>query len=395
MAGDGAARTPAAIAVVVIPAHNGERYLDAAISSARQQTLREIEIVVVDDRSSDRTGAVAARHVQDDPRVRYVVADVGSAGAARNIGWRSSRAPYVANLDHDDLAEPERLARQVDFLEAHPEVGLVGSFAYLIDGSGRRCANMKAPTDAAEVTNALLTGGPAHVTHSTATFRRSLLEQLGGYRELPGTAVEDYDLFMRIAERSLVANIPEFLGSWRLHDASSSQQLMDINRWNLLMQHSARCRRAGLPDPLEGVGARQLPTDAELEQMGYLTEDLRRGTFGNHLRWAGLHLTTRDLVGARHHLRGARRHLETGSAAERAAYLVVRARVELAVGDVAGFVRASLGALLLDPVNAVGLLARPVLGRTGGAVYRSLPAGGGAAGRWLHRRLVSGLRRFD
>ncbi len=382
-------------AAVVIAAHNGERHLEAAIESVRQQTLEDIEIVVVDDSSSDGTREIVSRIAAVDPRVRYVSAQVRSAGAARNIGWRSCRAPFVANLDQDDLAEPERLEKQVDYLIEHPDVGLVGSFCHVLDDAGRRCGNMATIFDPDEVTESILTGGLAHVTHTTAMFRRSVLEQLGGYREFPGTAVEDLDLFVRIAETCRVANIPEFLGGWRIHGSNSSQTVLNMVRWNFAVQDAARCRRVGLPDPLAGTRAAEPPTLEELELLGHTRRKLYRGAFGNHVMWVGLLLSVHDSDAAIEHLGHARQYMDRASLGERTAYLVARSRTEAATRKLPRAAVSLISAFALEPRLAGRLLAHPVIGSVGRAMYRRLPAdGGGAPGRWLRDQVVTRLNKI-
>lgn len=378
----------------MIAAHNGERYLVQALDSVRGQTLADIEIVVVDDASSDGTREIVSRVAAADPRVRYVPAEVRSAGAARNIGWRACQAPFVANLDQDDLAEPERLEKQVTYLLAHPDVGLVGSFCHVIDDAGRKCGNMAMISDPDEVTESILTGGLAHVTHTTAMFRRSVLEQVGGYREIPGTAVEDLDLFVRIAETCRVANIPEFLGGWRIHGSNSSQTVMNMVRWNFAVQDAARLRRAGQPDPLAPPGAGAPPTFAELEERGYSEPDFRLGAFGGHLMWVGLLLAVHDHEGAVEHLGHVRSYLDPSSLEQRSAYLVAKGRTEFATRRPVRSVLSLGAALAVEPGVAARALAHPVVGGAGRAVYRRLPGGGGGApGRWLRGQIVNRLNR--
>jgi hypothetical protein len=327
--------------------------------------------------------------------VRYVPAQVRSAGAARNIGWRSCRSAFVANLDQDDLAEPERLEKQYDYLLAHPDIGLVGSFCHVIDDAGRTCGNMAMIYEPDEVTESILTGGLAHVTHTTAMFRRSVLEQLGGYREFPGTAVEDLDLFVRIAETCRVANIPEFLGGWRIHGSNSSQTVLNMVRWTFAVQDAAGRRRAGLPDPLAGMEAAEPPTFHELQQLGFTGQDFRLSAFGGHLMWVGLLLGVHDREGAEEHLGWVRRYLDPSSPEQRSLYLVARGRTQFAGRKPLRSVSSLLAAVALEPGVAARALVHPVVGSAGRAVYRRLPGdGGGAPGRWLRRQIVDRLNRI-
>ena len=384
------ARTSVPAAAVVIAAHNGERFLGAAIESVLRQTLSDIEVIIVDDSSSDGTHAVVSELAEGDSRIRYVLASAGSAGAARNIGWRASHAPYVANLDQDDLAEPDRLERQVAFLDEHPDIALVGGFCHLVDSGGERRGNTSLVFDPDEVTGLLLAGAGTPVTHATATFRRSVLEEVGGYREIPGTVVEDLDLFLRIAERYRVANVPAYLGGWRVHSTNSSQNVANMARWTLAAQGTSRIRRCSGVDPLDGLLASHAPTDVELERVGVGPEELRRATFEGHLMWVHLLLAVDSARAAAGHVAAAR-SLLGGGLEEGSSYLVACARTEFALrcrlrsGATAGV------ALFLAPRLVARSLAHPVLGGLGRAGYGCLPAGGGRVGRSLRGVVVKRL----
>jgi hypothetical protein len=384
------------LAAVVIPAHNGERHLDAAIRSIRNQTLAEIEIIVVDDGSTDRTAALVDEHARADARVRRIEAHVGSAGAARNLGWRAAGAPFVANLDQDDLAEPERLERQRAFLLAHPDVGLVGSYCHLIDDVGIRRGNMATPTDITVVTESLAgkaRGG--YVTHATATFRREALVDVGGYRELPGTAVEDADLYGRIAERWQVANLPEYLGSWRIHGGNSSLTVENMVRWTFVVADAARRRRAGEGDPLDGRTLDAVPSDDELAAIGIDRARIDDELFRAHVGWVGLLLTVGEVGDARRHLDLATPYLPNLTRKRRATFLVGRAQLEYAEGRRLRAAATTGEAAALAPRLTAKKLAHPVVGGLGRNVYRRVPDGAERPARWLRDRVVRRLNRLD
>ena len=383
------------LAAVVIPAHNGERHVDAAVASVRSQTLADIEIIVVDDDSTDRTAAIVDAHARLDPRIRRIEAKVGSAGAARNIGWRAARAPFVANLDQDDLAEPERLERQRAFLLEHGEVGLVGSFCHLVDDAGDRRGNMATLTDPADVTRSIESGTPGRVTHATATFRREALEQVGGYREIPGTAVEDIDLYGRVAERWQVANLPEYLGSWRIHGGNSSLTVENMVRWTFVVADAARRRRAGEPDPLEGRRLRGPPSDEELARIGVDRAAIDRALFEAHIGWVGLLLTVGEVADARRHLDLAMPYARELTRPRRAALGVAHAQVEYAERRRLRAVATTAEAMLTAPRVAARNLAHPVVGGLGRTVYRRLPPGVERPARRLRSRIVGWLNGMD
>jgi GT2 family glycosyltransferase len=236
---------------VVMPVYNGEKYLTEAIVSVLGQTLEELELIAVDDGSQDRSLAILERVARADARVRVVVNErnLGSS-AAVNRGWQLARSPYVARLDADDIALPGRLARQVDFLDAHPSVAAVGGGAITIDGTGRRISAKRYPTNHRAIRSTLLRHNC--LSHPSVTMRRSALEAVGGYRFR--CAAEDYDLWLRLSERFELATVPEPVILYRLHlHQLSVSSLEHMARDALMVRAAAHARRDSGVDPLAGV----------------------------------------------------------------------------------------------------------------------------------------------
>ncbi len=198
---------------VVTATHNGARFLAAAIQSILGQSYSDFEYVIVDDVSTDASAAILAGFAAHDSRVRVVTNSVqlGPAGAL-NRALAAAQGSYVAVLDHDDLALPERLARQVAFLDAHPEVGAVGAQARIIDEGSATINHQAYPTHPAVVRWQLLFG--ASLLHSASMYRRVLVQQLGGYSE-DHPYLCDYELLGRMAEISQITNLPEELACYR------------------------------------------------------------------------------------------------------------------------------------------------------------------------------------
>ena len=115
---------------VIMTVYNGETYLAEAIESVLAQTRVDFEFTIVDDGSDDGTPAILAE-AEKDPRVRVIRAGRMGRARALNVAWKNGSAPYVANLDADDLAEPQRLERQLEFMKSHPDIGLLGTAATL------------------------------------------------------------------------------------------------------------------------------------------------------------------------------------------------------------------------------------------------------------------------
>lgn len=234
-----------------MPVYNGEAYLAEAIDSVLGQTLEAFELVAVDDGSQDGSRAILDRLARADNRIRVVVNErnLGSSGAL-NRGWQLARSPYIARLDADDIALPRRLARQVDFLDAHPSVAAVGGSAITIDADGRHISTKRFPTDDRTIRSTLLRHNC--LSHPSVTMRRAALEAVGGYRFR--CAAEDYDLWLRLSERFELATVPEPVILYRLHlQQISVSSLERVVRDALLVRAAAHARRACGVDPLAGI----------------------------------------------------------------------------------------------------------------------------------------------
>jgi len=190
---------------------NGAPRVREAIESVLGQTLGDLELVVVDDGSTDATASILGSF--GDPRVRVTRQRRGGLTSALRSALGLARAPLVARLDADDVALPERLERQRDFLERHPEVGLLGTAAREVDGIGREVGVVRPPTEDAALRGALIRHNP--FVHSSVMMRRSALEQAGGY-DPSFPVAQDYDLWMRMSRVTRMANLPEALVVRRL-----------------------------------------------------------------------------------------------------------------------------------------------------------------------------------
>ncbi|MDQ7841234.1 MAG: glycosyltransferase [bacterium] len=188
---------------VIITARNEEALIAEALGSVLAQSYRDFEVVVVDDGSDDRTTEVA--EALSDPRVRVIRQPRIGRAAALNLAVAASSGEFLAPQDADDLWLPERLSRQVAFLDAHPEIALVGAGVMIRDARGRDRLYLR-PTSDRAIRLAMGWGNP--IVHTAALIRRRAMEVVGPYAD---TLFEDYELFIRIAESHLVANLPGVL----------------------------------------------------------------------------------------------------------------------------------------------------------------------------------------
>lgn len=183
---------------------NGAPRVREAVESVLRQTMDDLELIVIDDGSADETPAILGSF--RDPRLR--VERRARTGLTRALGaaLELARAPLVARLDADDVALPERFERQRAFLDAHPDIGLLGTGAHEVDAEGRALAVVRPPTDDEAIRCALIRRNP--FVHSSVMMRRAIVERVGGYDPAFPVA-QDYDLWMRMSRVTRMANLPQ------------------------------------------------------------------------------------------------------------------------------------------------------------------------------------------
>jgi len=199
-----------------MPVHNGSRFLRQAIDSVLAQSFRDLELLVVDDGSTDDSVAIASSVA--DARLRCLSGSghLGLVGTL-NIGLRAATGQYVARLDADDVAHPDRIEKQAALLDREPAVALVGSLARLVDERGVAAGVVRRPVSRIAIRWYALLENP--LIHSAAMFRHDVVSGLGGYDEALPLA-EDYDLWGRILRHHAIANIDECLIDYRRWQAS-------------------------------------------------------------------------------------------------------------------------------------------------------------------------------
>ena len=238
---------------VIMPVHNGAEWLADAVASVRAQDFGDFEFLIVDDGSDDGTAAILSSFAAGDRRIRLLRQAPQGIVAALNKAIAAARAPYLARLDADDRAKPGRLSKQLAFMQAHAEIGLLGTFAELIDAAGNILGRLAPLTDHAGLAQVLSRTNP--FIHSSVMLRTALARRLGGYRAA-FRAAEDYDLWLRMAEAGHIANLADDLTQYRRHDSNLSR--IDAIRQSFsvrLAQRSAASRRSGAGDPADALTA--------------------------------------------------------------------------------------------------------------------------------------------
>lgn len=227
---------------VIVPAYNQGPYLAEAVQSALGQTYPELEVIVVDDGSTDDTPNVA--HAFSDPRVRYLRQENRGLSAARNTGIEASRGPYLTFLDSDDVFLPEKLTLLVGELTSHPRAGLAAGMALPINECGERIGrpfDRGLPEEGAH----LLLGNPLHV--GSILLRRSWQERVGVFDEsLP--SYEDWDLWIRLARAGCPMRwIAAPVSLYRFHPAQMTRDGSQMTSANFAVLDKV-FRDPGLPE---------------------------------------------------------------------------------------------------------------------------------------------------
>lgn len=211
--------TSSPLVTVLMSNYNGAHYLPVAIDSILNQRFKDFEFLIIDDGSEDQSRQLLTAYARQDSRIRFLPLkrNVGLA-TALNIGVQEARGQWIARMDGDDFAVPSRLGKQVRFMQANPQVGLLGSAVALFKSGENHPATFFVPPTTHDYIRAQLLLH-ASFMHPAIMVRRDALLQLEEatgdvYRPVPG---EDYDLFIRLAERVPTANLRDVLLYYRMH----------------------------------------------------------------------------------------------------------------------------------------------------------------------------------
>jgi len=190
---------------VLLTAYNEADYIEDAVRSVLAQTYDNLEVVVVNDGSTDDTEAVLRQRFNDD-RLRVLNQRRQGRVLSLNRGLEAANGAFVAVVDADDRCIPDRIKRQVDYLSTHEEVGIVGSYYYRKDGIRREEYVRKYPISDGPIRREMAKYIP--ISHSCAMYRMQAVAEAGGYDESLADH-EDLDLWIRVAQNWKLANIPE------------------------------------------------------------------------------------------------------------------------------------------------------------------------------------------
>jgi len=238
-----------------MPVYNGERFVGEAIDSVLRQTLPDLELVIVDDGSTDRTAEIIAARAKADSRIviHRLPSNQGLVGA-RNACAELARGEFIAVLDADDVSLPDRLERQVAFLRSHSEIGVLGASVQFVDDAGRLGRLKTFPSGPGLVAWSMVFFNS--IAHSTVMMRRSAREAVGRYAPEMKHGAEDYDLLVRATRIIRLENMPDVLVRYRTWPGNMTKRFWERLEANstVIVGRLAESRAAQPVSP-EEVGA--------------------------------------------------------------------------------------------------------------------------------------------
>lgn len=238
---------------IILPIYNGTKYLREAIDSILSQSYTNLEAIIINDGSTDDSAAIVKKI--NDPRIRYFEQENQGLAATLNRAIGLAQGKYIARQDQDDISLPLRFERQIEFLEAHPHCGMVGTWAEIWVDDVRSERAHRHPQDNASLQFFLLFNNP--FVHSSMMIRKAVFDRVGLYstdkdRQPP----EDYELWSRVARAFEVANIPEILHVYRETSGSMSrdglnpflEKVVNISAENLAWVTGRNCADTAIRD---------------------------------------------------------------------------------------------------------------------------------------------------
>lgn len=214
-----------AVVSIILPTYNGGRFIARAVESVLAQDFQDFELLVIDDGSTDDTVALIAPFITKDARVR-IIRNPQNFGLQKtlNVGLQQAKGEYIARIDDDDVwALADKLAKQVAFLDSHPDYALVGTGVVVMDENGKELFRFKNPETDEQLRSQMLYRN--YFSHSSVLFRKSTALQFGGYSpDISALHIEDYDLWLKIGTVAKLANLPIYALRFMLRPSTISAQ---------------------------------------------------------------------------------------------------------------------------------------------------------------------------
>ena len=265
---------------VLMSVYNGQEFVREAIESILAQTFRNFEFLIIDDGSTDVTPEILSVFARRDKRVRVVSHSNRGRALSLNIGIDLSAGKYIARMDADDVALPTRFQEQVEFLEQHPDVIVLGGAVELINMAGQALQIFEQPLEDAQIRLAMQSRCP--ICHPTVLMKKDSALAAGGYRKALLDA-DDYDLWLRMAELGKLANLGQVLLRYRVHAGQVSQRGMRQQTLCVLAARAAAMlRKSGGRDLLSEMDE---VTPQVLNALGVNHAEIQEGMLRSYSDW--------------------------------------------------------------------------------------------------------------
>lgn len=194
---------------IIMSVFNEERYLEESIKSILNQTYKDFEFIIVDDGSFDRTPEILKNWAKRDPRIKTITNEKNiGLTKSLNKAIKMAQGQYIARQDADDISLPQRLEKQIEFLENHPEIKILGTFAYLIAQKAEILGKEIVPVSFQAIKKTLIKKNP--FIHTSVIIEKEIIDRIGEYNERFKTS-QDYELWFRILRVAKGENLPLFL----------------------------------------------------------------------------------------------------------------------------------------------------------------------------------------
>jgi GT2 family glycosyltransferase len=233
---------------IIIPVFNGADTLEETLRAAQAQTWQNLEIIVVDDGSTDNSATIAQMFGASDPRLRVIRQPNRGLPGARNVGMAAARGDFIAPLDADDLWHPEKLARQMAVFDQSPSnVALIYTWAWDIDGDGRMLPQgWRGGYETGNILGSLVARNLIG-NGSSVLFRTECLRRAGGYDESMTEGCEDWEFYLRLAELFEIRLVPAVLLGYRQRSGSLSTRIGPMLRAHATILETVRTAHPELP----------------------------------------------------------------------------------------------------------------------------------------------------
>ena len=235
---------------VLLPVYNSERFVEKSVRSVQEQTYKNINIIVVDDGSTDSTFQILKRIAREDSRVHVISQkNTGIVGALERA-LRASSATIIARQDADDISYPDRFEKQIAYLDVNPACVAVSGEAIHIDVEGQKLGTVSRMPPLSTADPDWVPAREPYLMHPFLMARRSAIDQVGGYRHF--LHCEDVDLYWRLRSVGELNNLPEILGEYRFHASLTGGSIQNARLNAIFMQLAAisEKRRRGMADDI-------------------------------------------------------------------------------------------------------------------------------------------------